>query len=56
MPAKDPRLYLMHIRECCERILDYTRSIESSWPSVPVVHRCGLPQPGDHRRGSAPIR
>ena len=38
MPAKDPRLYLMHIRECCERILDYTRSIESSWPSVPVVH------------------
>ena len=38
MPAKDPRLYLIHIRECCERILDYTGGIESTWPSVPVVH------------------
>jgi uncharacterized protein with HEPN domain len=38
MPAKDPRLYLIHIRECCERILDYTRGIESTWPSFPVVH------------------
>ena len=32
MPAKDPRLYLIHIRECCERILDYTGGIESTWP------------------------
>ena len=38
MPAKDPRLNLIHIRECCERILDYTGGIESTWPSVPVVH------------------
>ena len=38
MPAKDPRLYLIHIRECCERILDYTGGIESTWPTVPVVH------------------
>src|ERR1035437_156944 len=38
MPAKDPRLYLIHIRECCERILDYTGGIESTWPSVPVVN------------------
>jgi uncharacterized protein with HEPN domain len=38
MPAKDPSLYLIHIRECCERILDYTYGIESMWPSVPVVH------------------
>jgi len=38
MSAKDPRLYLIHIRECCERILDYTSGIESTWPSVPVVH------------------
>jgi uncharacterized protein with HEPN domain len=38
MSTKDPRLYLIHIRECCERILDYTGGIESTWPSVPVVH------------------
>src|ERR1035441_9124024 len=38
MPAKDPRLYLIHIRECCEPILDYTGGIESTWPSVPVVN------------------
>ena len=35
MSAKDPRLYLIHIRECCGRILDYTGGIESTWPSVP---------------------
>ncbi|MGB7723077.1 MAG: HepT-like ribonuclease domain-containing protein [Bryobacteraceae bacterium] len=38
MPAKNPRLYLVHICECCERILDYTGGIESMWPDVPVVH------------------
>ena len=38
MPAKDPRLYPIHIRQCCERILDYTGGIESMWPSVPIVH------------------
>jgi antitoxin HigA-1 len=38
MPAKDPLLYLIHIRECCERILEYTGGIESTWPNVPIVH------------------
>ena len=38
MPAKDPRLYLIHIRDCCNRILEFTASIESTWPTVPVVH------------------
>lgn len=38
MPAKDPRLYLIHIRECCDRILDYTAGIEATWTGVPVVH------------------
>ena len=38
MPAKDPRLYLIHIRECCERILEYTGGIESTWPGVSLVH------------------
>ena len=37
MPAKDPRLYLIHIRDCCHRILEYTRGIESTWASVPVI-------------------
>jgi uncharacterized protein with HEPN domain len=36
MPAKDPRLYLIHIR--CDRILQYTTGIEEVWPTVPVVH------------------
>ncbi|MCC6586575.1 MAG: DUF86 domain-containing protein [Bryobacterales bacterium] len=38
MGLKDSRLYLIHIRECCERILDYTAGIEETWPSVPVVY------------------
>ena len=38
MPAKDPRLYLIHIRDCCQRILDYTAGIEAVWPTVPMVH------------------
>src|SRR5690242_3759226 len=38
MPAKDPRLYLIHIQECCNRILEFTAGIESIWPNVPVVH------------------
>ena len=38
MPAKDSRLYLIHIRECCDRILNYTAGIESMWPDVPVVY------------------
>ena len=38
MAAKDPRLYLVHIRDCCDRILNYTAGIESTWPEVPVVN------------------
>ena len=38
MAAKDPVLYLIHIRECCERILEYTRGIETTWPSTSLVH------------------
>ena len=38
MSAKDPRLYLIHIRDCCNRILQFTAGIESTWPTVPVVH------------------
>ena len=35
--AKDPRLYLIHIRECCDRILEYTAGKEATRPAVPVV-------------------
>jgi uncharacterized protein with HEPN domain len=38
MPAKDPRFYLIHIRECCDRILSYTAGIELMWANVPVVY------------------
>lgn len=38
MPDKDPGLFLIQIRECCDRILDYTTGIESTWPGVPMVH------------------
>lgn len=38
MPAKDLRFYLLHIRDCCDRIFSYTAGIESTWPSVPVVY------------------
>src|SRR5947209_15087325 len=35
---KDPRLYLIHIQGCCERILEFTTGLEDSWPDVPLVH------------------
>lgn len=37
MPAKDPRLYLIHIRDCCGRILDYTAGLGSEWPETQIV-------------------
>jgi uncharacterized protein len=35
--AKDPRLYLIHIRECCERILDYTAGLQAQWVDTPLL-------------------
>lgn len=37
MAAKDPRFYLVHIRECCERILSYTKDLGAEWPGSPLV-------------------
>ena len=34
MTARDPQLYLLHIRECCERILDYTAGLGTRWTDV----------------------
>jgi uncharacterized protein with HEPN domain len=38
MSTKDPRLYLIHIREGCDRIFNYTKGKESTWPSIPVIY------------------
>ena len=37
MPAKDPLVYLMHIRDCCERIVSYTSGAGPGWPSETMV-------------------
>jgi uncharacterized protein with HEPN domain len=37
MPAKDPRLYLIHIRDCCQRILEYTEGQATGWAATPIV-------------------
>jgi uncharacterized protein with HEPN domain len=37
MAAKDPRLYLIHIREGCERILDYTAGLGAQWADTPLL-------------------
>ena len=37
MASKDPRFYLLHMRECCERILSYTNDLGTMWPCSPLV-------------------
>ena len=37
MPLKDPRLYLIHIEECCSKILEYTAELGAEWPTSPLV-------------------
>jgi uncharacterized protein with HEPN domain len=37
MPGKDPRFYLIHIGDCCERILSYTKDLGVDWPTSPMV-------------------
>src|SRR6266568_9349185 len=37
MPAKDPQLYLIHIRDCARRIMEYTAGYASGWISMPIV-------------------
>jgi uncharacterized protein with HEPN domain len=31
MPGKDPRLYLIHIRDACHRVLEYTAGRGPDW-------------------------
>ena len=50
MPEKDPLVYVMHIRNCCERILSYDSEAGSAWSSqttLPHIRQAlvdGFPQ------------
>ncbi len=37
MPAKDPLVYVMHMRDSCQRITEYTAAGGSDWPSKKLV-------------------
>ncbi len=37
MPRKDPLLYVIHIRDSCERITRYISEAADDWPSRPVI-------------------
>ena len=37
MAGKAPRLYLVHIQECCGRILSYTKDLGRAWPTSPML-------------------
>lgn len=37
MDRKDPTLYLLHISECCERILEYTAGLGSRWAESQLI-------------------
>jgi uncharacterized protein with HEPN domain len=37
MPEKDARVYLMHIRDCCQRVIAYTAEAGPGWTSRDLV-------------------
>ena len=37
MPAKDPSVYIMHIRDSCRRIAEYTVAGGHDWTSKPLI-------------------
>jgi uncharacterized protein with HEPN domain len=37
MPAKDPQFYLVHIRDCCTRIQEYTAGHGAEWMATPMI-------------------
>lgn len=37
MTAKDPLVFVRHIRDCCLRIAEYIRDGGPDWPSTPVI-------------------
>ena len=34
---KDPRLSLLHIRQCIDRVLSYTAGLDRDWREIPIV-------------------
>ena len=49
MPAKDPLVYIMHIRDSCRRIGEYTTKGGGNWTSEPLIMDARLPQHRNHR-------
>jgi len=37
MPAKDPFVYVKHMRDCCRRITEYISAGGPEWPTNPLV-------------------
>jgi uncharacterized protein with HEPN domain len=37
MPTKDPLVYVMHIRDCCRRIAEYTATGGADWPASALI-------------------
>ena len=37
MPTKDPLVYVMHIRDCCRRIAQYTATGGADWPASALI-------------------
>ena len=37
MPGKGPFVYIMHMRDSCRRIVEYSASGGSDWPTQPVL-------------------
>jgi uncharacterized protein with HEPN domain len=37
MPAKDSLIYIMHIRDSCRRIVEYTVTGGNNWTSRPLI-------------------
>jgi hypothetical protein len=37
MPAKDPLVYIMHIRDSCRRIAQYTKAGGNNWARDPLI-------------------
>jgi len=36
MPARDPLVYVMHMRDCCLRIIDYAAQGGPDWPAKAI--------------------
>jgi len=37
MATKDPLVYIMHIRDCCQRVAEYAATGGPDWPKKPLI-------------------